>query len=94
MDRNKLRRCALCLMVLAEELRSLILVPPPLYITAGQVEIYQRIVPMLNALHQFISLAPPVVSEMTLKNRLFFDFHAFYGRYVFTIISHKDIYFG
>jgi len=80
--------------VLTEAIRALILVPPPVAIM-GPIEICLRIPMLLNVLHQFMclitSLAPPSVAELTLRDRLFYDFHGhnFNGRDLFTLICQQ-----
>lgn len=98
MDHDELRKFAQCLLALTAALRLLLLVPSPLAVM-GPIEIYQRMPLFLNSVYQLIFLlttfTPPCVSELSLKDKLFYNFHGhnFNGRDWFSYISQQQYLF-
>ena len=91
MDRDCLRMCWVCLSALTRFLGLLIVIPVPLQ-SDDTVEVCRLMMVASMAIHEFIfrimSLAPPVILNLSLRDRVFFDFHGhdYYGRDVFTNI--------
>lgn len=76
-------------------LQFVLLIPPPLQQGDDDKEICRIAMPIIMALYQFMllvmSINPPLLSQLTLRDRLFFHFHGhdYDGRDVFTMISQQ-----
>ena len=92
MDREML---SLCCTLFSSILHFVLLIPPPLQQGDDDEEICGIAMTIIMALYQFMllvmSINPPLLSQLTLRNRLFFHFHGhdYDGRDVFTMISQQ-----